>query len=110
MLVGRIIGCLFLIVAAIALLRDGLNFYDTRRIVLLSSDQLWETLGPSSFEATKLWGDTSAPILWDPVITTILALPTFIVAAVIGVLILLGSRKQRPRRRRRPRSISGRAT
>ncbi|HEX4111694.1 MAG TPA: hypothetical protein VH020_04090 [Stellaceae bacterium] len=103
MIVGRIIGCLFLVVAAIAFLRDGLNFYDTGHIALLSSDQLWSSLGPTSYESTKLYGDTSLPILWDPIITTILALPTFVVAGVLGLLFLLASRKPRPRRRRRPR-------
>ena len=101
MIVGRIIGGLFLIVAAIALLRDALDFYDTRQIALLSSDQLWYSFAPSSFESSRLWGETSLPILWDPIITTLLSAPTFLAAAVIGILFLLGSRKPR-RRRRRP--------
>jgi uncharacterized protein (DUF2062 family) len=103
MLAGRILGCLFLVVAAVALLRDAMDFADTGRIALLSSDQLWSTFGPTSFESTQNWGEVSLPILWDPVITTILSLPTFLVAAVLGVLFLLVSRKPRPRRRRRSR-------
>jgi hypothetical protein len=91
------------------LLRDGLEFADTGRIALLSSDQLWGSLGPTSFESTQNWGEVSLPILWDPVITTILWLPTFLVAGVLGALFLLLSRKPRPRRRRRPRTVRGKA-
>jgi len=99
-MIGRLIGYLFLIVAAIALIRDGLNFYDTGQFALMSGDQIWFGLNPDGFEAAQIWGAKTLSYLWDPVVTTILALPAFVVAAAIGILMVLGSRKRQPRRRR----------
>jgi hypothetical protein len=100
-MIGRLIGYLFVIVAVIVLLRDGLNWYDTGHFALMSCDQIWFGLNPDGFEAAQIWGTNTLSFLWDPIITTILAAPAFVVAAVIGILMVLASRKRQPRRRRR---------
>ena len=44
--VGKLLGFLLLIVAAITFLRDALDWYDSGYLQTLSGDQLWLSLAP----------------------------------------------------------------
>jgi hypothetical protein len=100
MIVGRLLGFLLLIVAAIAFLRDAIDWYDSGILETLSGDQLWLSLSPESFQSVQDWASTNLSILWDPIATTILWLPAFVSAGVLGALFFLASRKKKKKNRR----------
>ncbi|MGH6979926.1 MAG: hypothetical protein ACREFC_01850 [Stellaceae bacterium] len=98
--VGKLLGFLLLIVAAITFLRDALDWYDSGLLETLSGDQLWLSLAPESYQSVQDWATDNLSIAWDPVATTILAAPAFVSSGVLGVLILLASRKNNKKTRR----------
>lgn len=100
MLLGRLIGLVFLIVAAITFLRDAIDWYDSGMLHTLSGNQLWLAFGPESYQNTQDWTMANIPFLWDPVATVILWLPAFVPAGVLGLLFLLASRKRKKKTRR----------
>jgi hypothetical protein len=100
MLLGRLIGFVLLIIAAIAFVRDALDFYDSGILELLSGDQLWLSFAPESFQSVQDWGSNNLSVVWDPVATTILAAPAFVSAGILGALFFLGSRKRKKKPRR----------
>jgi hypothetical protein len=100
MIIGRLLGFLFLIIAAIAFLRDALAWYDSGRLMVLSGEQLWFNLAPASLDAAQTWLRDNILVLWDPVMATLLRAPAFVLPGVIGAVLVFLSR---PRARRRPR-------
>ncbi len=50
-----------------------------------------------SLDAAKAWVETNAsPLLWDPVIATILHAPTWVVFGILGVLLYWLGQKRKP--------------
>jgi hypothetical protein len=105
MIVGRLIGFLLLIIAAITFLRDALDWYDSGILETLSGDQLWLSLSPESYQSVQDWAGDNLSIMWSPVATSILWLPAFVSAGVLGVLFLLASRKRKKKTRRPGRNL-----
>ena len=98
-----VIGFLLLIVAAIALVRDALDWYDSGHArTLLGRPTLVQPVSRQISSRCRTGRPTIFPVAWDPVATTILAAAAFVLAGVLGVLFLLASRK-RKKKRRRPR-------
>jgi hypothetical protein len=100
MIVGRLIGFLLLIIAAITFLRDAIDWYDSGILETLSGDQLWLSLSPEGYQSVQDWAGANLSILWDPVATSILWLPTFVSAGVLGALLVVVSRKRKKKSRR----------
>jgi len=98
--IGKLLGFLLLIVAAITFLRDALDWYDSGYLQTLSGDQLWLSLAPESYQSVQDWASENLSIVWDPVATTILAAPAFVSSGVLGILFLLVSRKRKKKTRR----------
>ncbi|HXE15724.1 MAG TPA: hypothetical protein VN632_00735 [Stellaceae bacterium] len=98
--IGKILGFLLLIVAAITFLRDALDWYDSGILQTLSGDQLWLSLAPDSYQAVQDWAVENLSVVWDPGATTILAAPAFVSSGVLGILVLLASRKKKKNTRR----------
>jgi hypothetical protein len=88
----RAIGFFLLLIAAIAFLRDLLNGYDSGALALLSGDQLWLSLSPAGYQSAQNWVGDNLPALALPVVTTVLALPVFLAAGVLGTFLLVASR------------------
>lgn len=95
MLVARVIAFFFLIIAAIALGRDIIACVDSGTLQFLSGTQLWFMLAAESFEEAQRWGAANLSLLWNPVITTILALPAFLSSGVIGCAVFMLSRPRK---------------
>jgi hypothetical protein len=98
MIVARVIAFFFLIIAAIALGRDVIALVDSGMLRFLTGTQLWYLLAPDGYQAAQRWGTANLSFFWDPIIVTILALPAFLTAGVIGfaVFMLSRPRKQKP--------------
>jgi hypothetical protein len=99
MIIVRVIGWLLLLFAAIALLRDLLNWYDSGALSLLSGDQLWLSQSPAGYQSAQNWVGDHLPALLRPVLTTILALPVFVAAGVLAAFLLVVSRGRHRNRR-----------
>jgi hypothetical protein len=95
---GRLIGYILLMITAITLLRDVIDWYDSGVLETLSGDQLWLSLAPDNYQSVQDWAGFNLSVLWDPVATTILAAPAFVSSGVIGALFLIASRKKKTRR------------
>jgi hypothetical protein len=104
MVIGRILGWLLVLAAAMVLLRDLLSWYDTGVFHAIALGELWFDIHPTSLElAQPAIQRHLAPWLWDPVIVAILRWWAAPVLAVPGVLLLWvsgGSTNGRRRRRR----------
>ena len=99
MIIVRTIGLLLLAFAAIALLRDLLNWYDSGSLGLLTGDQLWLSLSPGGYQSARDWAGHELPVPLRPVVPTILALPVFFSAGVLGALLVAAARGRRKDRR-----------
>jgi hypothetical protein len=57
----------------------------------------WQALNADSLAATKAWISTNlGPFVWDPVMTTILHAPTWVVFGILGVLLYWLGQKRKP--------------
>jgi len=101
MIVGRIIGWIFLIAALAVLVRDVLASIDAGAITLIAAGELWFHLHQTSLQVAEPAIARHVPIigpwLWHPVIYTLLTWPALFVFAVPGLLL---SWLFRPRRRK----------
>jgi hypothetical protein len=102
MTIGRVIGWLLIIAAAIALAHDLVGWYGTGVFRLAALGELWHEISPTTLElAQPAIQRHIAPWLWDDGVLRLLLFPAVLVFAVPGVLLVwLGGR--RARRRRRP--------
>ncbi len=116
MLVLRFIGALFLLLAVIALAadlsgpvphasgargagaRDVIIYHDAReKTAFTSLYQLWQMLAPVSLQAVRKSVETKVhPMLWNPIIRSVLEVPAFI---SLGLLAFGFLHLGRPRRR-----------
>ncbi len=57
----------------------------------------WKAINTQSLEAAKAWiVGHAGPFLWDPVISTILNAPTWVVFGILGVLLYWLGQKRKP--------------
>ena len=104
MIIFRIIGYFILIFAFIALISDGTKtLAQNGEIVMTSLGQHWyevhQSLGlPVGLALNTLQAGIErnlSPYLWDPVVVTILLLPTWIVLGVLGYIFYLIGRTRK---------------
>jgi hypothetical protein len=89
----RLLGAVALLAGLVLLARDLLAFANGGGFRPAALGHLWSALDPDSFAATQR---ALPPALWDGAAVWLLLLPGFVVAALLGSLLLLFAR---PRRR-----------
>jgi len=99
MIILRALGSVLLVIAAVALLRDLLNWYDGGTLALLPGDQLWLSLSPGGYQSALDWAGSHLPLPLRPVMANLLALPVVLSAGVLGAFLRIAFR----RRHRDPR-------
>jgi hypothetical protein len=94
----RLLGVWLLLVAMVAAVVDATkSLAGGGAWVVTPMGEQWKQLAPEMLEASKAWIETNAgPILWDPVITTILQAPTWVVFGILGVLLYWLGQKRKP--------------
>jgi hypothetical protein len=93
----RLIGFLLLAVAFIALVLDGTKSIASNKLVMTPLGRTWTDIHSTSLQLLEA-GVTRhvAEWLWNPVLLNILLSPTWLVLAVLGVVLLLLGRRKKP--------------
>ena len=95
--IPRFIGLWILAVAFVALIRDGTKTIAGSAVAVTTLGKDWENFHPSSLQLVQPAIERHvAEWLWNPVIQTVLARPTWLVLGVVGALLVLIGRKKRP--------------
>ncbi len=96
-LIFRFLGLCLLAAATVALVADGARSIASGRLVMTPLGQTWYSIHPPSLNMLQAGVERRvAPFLWDPVILSILQLPTWLPLLILGAaLALIGTRRQR---------------
>jgi len=104
MVVGRVLGWIILILGLVVLGRDLMGWVDTHRFEPIALGRLWTDFDRNSLDfIEETIRRFTTPVLWDPVIATVLrwwAAPLFIVAGG-AIVVSCRRREERAARRRR---------
>ena len=94
----RIFGVWLLLLAMVAAVVDATkSLAGGVAWVVTPMGEQWQTLNADSLTATKSWIETSvSPFVWDPVMTTVLHAPTWVVFGILGVLLYWLGQKRKP--------------
>ena len=94
----RFLGYLFLCVALVAAALDGTRMIaDKGEFAFTSVLQHWQMLQPHSLQVVREAVESINPYLWNPALMTVLVLPSWAVAAGLGIILYLaGYRRPRP--------------
>ena len=99
MIVGRIIGWLFLFIALVALGADIVASLAARAIDITPLGQQWFELNRASIGLAQAAIQRYVlPELWDPIIVAVLLWPTWAVFGVIGLILIYAFRRRKRRR------------
>lgn len=97
MRIAHLLGWLLLLIAAAIFIPEATA---SGAFVMETLGALWHRLGASSLEAVQTSLQANLPDLWDPVMTTLLAIPAALFFAVPGGVLLLLPRRYGPPRQR----------
>ena len=106
-MIGRLIGWIIFLAGLAVLARDVFVWIETKHWAPIALGQLWFDLDRSSLNLVQAVVQRYIhPLLWDPIIVTILLWWAFAVLMVLGVLILAlsGRRASKPSVSRRASS------
>ncbi len=93
----RLIGVLFLAGAFILLVYDGAKSIADSRIYMYKLGQLWTDIHAASLQSAQVAVQEKLPAAaWNPVITTVLDQPGWLIFGLIGVVLILLGRKRKP--------------
>ena len=88
MVVFRSIGLIFVALALMALGADGFKSLEAGEIKIQSFGEVWGVLYQPSLDAFLAWGgEHLPPIVMDPVLSSIMSFPAWVVFGVIGIII-----------------------
>ena len=105
MIVWRVIGWLFVVLALVALGADIVGSLASQSIDITPLGQHWFDIHRSSLGLLQAVIQRYVlPELWDPVIQTVLLGPTWAVFGMLGSVLIILFRPRRRRRRRRLRN------
>lgn len=92
----RLLGYLVLAVAFIAAVVDASKTVAAGKLVLTPLGQAWFDLHSASLNLMQaVIQRYVAPVIWDPVVVSVLLLPSWAVFGVIALLLLLAGRRRR---------------
>jgi hypothetical protein len=93
----RFVGVLCLAAAFILVIYDGTRSIAGNTLSLTSVQALWDLIDAGSLAQLKpLLLAYARGLLWDPVMLTLLAAPSWSVLGVLGIILILLGRKKKP--------------
>ena len=95
-LILRMLGIILLLFAMVALVVDGTKTLSANgQLIVTSFGQQWLLFSPDSLFATKkAIEDQLHPLIWDPIIATLLLWPTWVILGGLGILFYWIGRKR----------------
>lgn len=91
----RFIGLCLLALAFVLLVYDGTKSIANQHLAYMNVSEAWAIVDQSSLDLVQAWIKRKAMWAWDPYLQSGFALPTWIVLAVVAmILIVLGRRKK----------------
>jgi hypothetical protein len=97
--IARILGALLLAAAMILLVIDGTRMLASNALVITSLGGNWDEFLPGTMETAQAFIESTLhPLLWAPIITTLLSWPGWAVLGGLGIILALLGRT--PNRRR----------
>ena len=93
----RLLGVIILAAGFILLMYDGAKSIADSRIYIYKLGQLWTDIHVTSLQSAQAKVQASLPaVVWDPLITTLLDQPGWLIFGVIGTVLILLGRKRKP--------------
>jgi hypothetical protein len=93
----RLIGVVLLAAGFILLMYDGAKSIADSRIYIYKLGQLWTDIHASSLQSFQTSVQANLPrAAWDPVLTTLLDQPSWLVLGLVGTVFILLGRKRKP--------------
>jgi hypothetical protein len=94
----RLLGVWLLLVAMVAAVVDATkSLAGGGTWVVTPMGEQWQALSPSTLKGAQAAVESHVgPFLWNPVITTILGAPTWVVFGILGVLLYWLGQKRKP--------------
>ena len=93
----RFIGLICLAAAFILIIYDGTKSIAGNNLYLTSVRALWELINAGSLAQLKPQIQSYANgVLWDPVMLSLLAAPSWSVLGIFGIIFVLLGRKKKP--------------
>lgn len=97
----RVLGWMLAGLAAVLLARDLVVLVQTGRWAPIDVGALWWYLHPTSQQLAQPAVERHIhPLLWDPVILTILLSPAFLALGIVAALLFMAGRRRGRRSRR----------
>jgi hypothetical protein len=84
----RTLGFILLAVAAMFAVIDGTKSIAAEHLRFTSFGDAWKDMHPASLQSAQHMLENTAPFLWNPVLTTLMLIPTSIVIALIAFIFL----------------------
>ena len=92
-LVFRFLALVILAGAFVAVVVDGTRSVAAGSAAILPLGRTIATVAPDTFLKLHAAIEMHAPLLWDPILVTILLLPTWVVLGAIGLVLLALTRR-----------------
>ena len=93
----RFIGLICLAAAFILVIYDGTKSIAANSLFLTSTRTLWELVNAGSLQKLQpLLSPYAGGILWDPVMVSILASPSWALLGGFGILLMMFGRRRKP--------------
>jgi hypothetical protein len=92
----RFFGMCLLATAFVLFIYDGEKTLVNRHLEFLNVTQVWAIVDQHSLDSAQDWLRQNALWAWDPYMQKILALPTWVVLALVStILVMLGRKKKK---------------
>jgi hypothetical protein len=92
----RLIGLCLLAIAFFFFVYDGTKSIANQHLVYIRVGDVWAIIDQGSLNLTQNWFKHKAMWAWDPYVQTIFDLPTWIVLAIVAMILIVLGRKKRP--------------
>ncbi len=93
----RFVGLILLAGAFAALIVDGTRSIAAGKADILPLSEVIAKVSPDSLPHLRQLVQGKAPVLWDPLLVTILLLPTWLVLGGLGLFLLVVTRVRAPK-------------
>lgn len=92
----RTLGLWILAAGFVFFVYDGTKSIAGNQLYLTKLSDTWNAVHSTSLAVLQPMVERHAAWLWDPVIVSVLAAPTWLVFAVLGAILMLLGRKRKP--------------